>query len=64
LQTAGPDQAMMAFKTEDFGTWAAQKTGMPAELVRGPAEKAAVIQAGAEATQAGTESAQQPMQMQ
>lgn len=53
LNTAGPDQAKMAFKLEDFGTWAAKKTGMPAELVRSKAEKDTVIQAGAEAAQAG-----------
>jgi hypothetical protein len=34
LGTSGPEQVLMAYKTEDFGTWAAQKTGMPAELVR------------------------------
>lgn len=53
LNTAGPDQAKMAFKLENFGTWVAEKTGMPAELVRNESEKAAVIQAGAEAAQAG-----------
>lgn len=60
LNTAGPDQAKMAYKLEDFGTWAAEKTGMPQELVRSEAEKAKVIQAGAEAAQAGL--AQQPAQ--
>lgn len=53
LQTAGPDQAKMAFKLEDFGTWAAEKTGMPAELVRNQLEKETIIRAGAEAAQAG-----------
>jgi hypothetical protein len=53
LNTAGPDQSKMAFKLEDFGTWAAEKTGMPAELVRSQAEKAQVIQAGARAAEAG-----------
>ena len=41
LQNAGPDQAKIGFKLEDFGTWVAGKTGMPAELVRSEAEKEA-----------------------
>lgn len=53
LSTAGPDQAKIGFKLEDFGTWVAEKTGMPAELVRSAAEKATAIKAGAEAMQAG-----------
>ena len=53
LNTAGPDQSKMAFKLENFGTWVAKKTGMPAELVRSEGEKAKVIQAGAEAAKAG-----------
>ena len=32
MQTAGAEQSALAFKTENFGTWAAQKTGMPSEL--------------------------------
>ena len=51
LQTAGPEQVMMAFKTENFGTWAAEKTGMASELVRSDSEKQQIIQAGAEAAQ-------------
>lgn len=58
LSTAGPDQAKMAFKLEDFGTWVADKAGMPAELVRSKEEKAQVIQAGAEAAKAGMQVAQ------
>lgn len=58
LATAGPDQAKMAYKLENFGTWAAKKTGMPAELVRSEAEKAQVIQAGAEAAKAGMQVSQ------
>jgi len=53
LNTAGPDQSKMTFKLEDFGTWVAEKTGMPAELVRSKSEKETVIKAGAEAAQAG-----------
>ena len=64
LQNAGPDQAKIGFKLEDFGTWVASKTGMPAELVRTPAEKAQIIQAGAEAAQQGIATSQAPMQVQ
>ena len=53
LQTAGPDQAKIGFKLEDFGTWVADKTGMPAELVRSASEKQQIIQAGAQAAQQG-----------
>ena len=60
LQTAGPDQAKIGFKLEDFGTWVAGKTGMPAELVRSEAEKAQVIQAGAQAAQQGMNVEGQP----
>lgn len=60
LETAGPDQAKMAYKLEDFGTWAAEKTGMPQELVRTSSEKAQVIQAGAEAAQQGMVQGQPP----
>lgn len=60
MMTAGPDQAKMAFKLEDFGTWAAEKTGMPAELVRSDAEKAKVIQAGAQAAMMGANVESQP----
>ena len=61
LQNAGPDQAKIGFKLEDFGTWVAGKTGMPAELVRTPTEKAQIIQAGAEAAQQGLATSQAPM---
>lgn len=47
LNTAGPEALKMAYKTEDFGTFAAKKVGMSQELVRSPAEKAKVIEAGA-----------------
>jgi len=53
LSTAGPEQVMMAFKTENFGTWAAEKTGMSSELVRSESEKQQIIQAGAQAAQMG-----------
>tara|TARA_A200000159_G_C7337275_1_gene345625 strand:+ start:2016 stop:3569 length:1554 start_codon:yes stop_codon:yes gene_type:complete len=53
LQNAGPDQAKIGFKLEDFGTWVAQKTGMPAELIRSDVEKQKVIQAGAEMVERG-----------
>jgi len=64
LQNAGPDQAKIGFKLEDFGTWVAAKTGMPAELVRSPSEKAQIIQAGAQAAQQGIASSQAPMPVQ
>jgi len=62
LQNAGPDQAKIGFKLEDFGTWVAEKSGMPASLVRNEAEKQAVIQAGAQAAQAGMSTGEAPMQ--
>jgi len=57
LGTSGPDQVQMAYKIENFGTWAAEKTGMPAELVRSEAEKMQIIQAGAQvrAAEAGVQ---------
>jgi hypothetical protein len=64
LQNAGPDQAKIGFKLEDFGTWVAAKTGMPAELVRSDTEKAQIIQSGAEAAQQGIQTSQAPMQSQ
>jgi hypothetical protein len=64
LQNAGPDQAKIGFKLEDFGTWVAAKTGMPAELVRSDTEKNQIIQAGAEAAQQGLPTSQAPMQAQ
>ena len=60
LNTAGPDQVQMSFKTEDLGTWAGQKTGMPQELIRSAAEKEQVIKAGAAAAQAQAEQGQAP----
>ena len=60
LQTAGPDQAKIGFKLEDFGTWVAKKSGMPAELVRSKAEKDAVINAGAAAAKAQMEQGRAP----
>ena len=62
LQNAGPDEAKIGFKLEDFGTWVAEKAGVPAMLVRSDSEKQQIIQAGAEAQQAGMEASSQPMQ--
>jgi hypothetical protein len=66
LNNAGPDQLKMAFKLEDFGSWVAEKTGMPMELVRDDAEKQRVIEAGAQAAMAqqGQGDAEQPPQLQ
>ena len=60
LNTAGPDQVQMSFKTEEFGTWSGKKTGMPQELIRSSAEKEQVIKAGAAAAQAQMEQGQAP----
>ena len=60
LQNAGPDQAKIGFKLEDFGTWVAGKTGMPSELVRSASEKQTVIQAGAEAARQGMDTSGNP----
>jgi hypothetical protein len=63
LQNAGPDQAKIGFRLEDFGTWVANKAGVPADLVRSDAEKQAVVQAGAQAAQQGMDpSGEPPMQ--
>jgi len=70
LNNAGPDQLKMAFKLEDFGSWVAEKTGMPMELVRDDAEKQRVIEAGAQAAMAqqgqgaGQAASGQPPQLQ
>jgi hypothetical protein len=50
-QTAGPEFIRMAYRLEHLGKWAAQKTGMPTELVRPDEERERVMQAGAEAMQ-------------
>jgi hypothetical protein len=62
LQTAGPDQAKIGFKLEDFGTWVAGKTGVPAELIRSESEKAQIIQAGAQAAREGMNPSSPPPQ--
>lgn len=62
LATAGPDQAKMCFKLEDFGTWASEKTGMPQELVRSKSEKAKVVEAGVQMAQQQMEQGQVPIE--
>jgi len=52
METAGPDQAKMSFKLEEFGTWAGEKTGMPSELMRSENERKQIMEAGAQAAQA------------
>ncbi len=64
MQNAGPDQALIGFKLEDFGAWVASKTGMPAELVRSKSEREQVVQAGAQAEAAGMKTAERPMPQQ
>ncbi len=53
METAGEEAVKMAYKLEDFGSWAAEQTGMPTELVRNKSEKSQVIQAGADAVKEG-----------
>jgi hypothetical protein len=62
MQTAGPEAIPMAFAIENFGTWAGEKTGMPAELIRSETDKQNIIQAGAEAEQSGLTQAPRPIQ--
>jgi hypothetical protein len=64
MMTAGEEAVQMAYKKEDFGTWAAKKTGMPQELVRSEPEKAEVIQAGADAAREQMAAGQEPQQPQ
>lgn len=49
LNMGGPEALQVSFKTEDIGSWAAEKMGVPAQLIRSKAEKANVAQAGAQA---------------
>lgn len=58
MATGGPEAVQVAYKVESFGTWAAEKTGMPQELVRSESEKAEVAQAGALAEAQGVQDAQ------
>ena len=58
MANAGPDQAKIGFKLEQFGPWVAEKMGVPAELVRSDSEQAQIIQAGAEAAQQGMQVSQ------
>jgi hypothetical protein len=62
LQNAGPDEAKIGFKTEEFASWAGEKAGVPASLMRSDAEKQAVIQAGQEAYSQGMTDGEAPMQ--
>ena len=62
LQTAGPDEARIGLKTEEFASWVAGKAGVPASLIRSDAEKQQVMQAGAQAFEQGATSGEQPMQ--
>lgn len=56
MATAGPEAVQMAYKVENFGTWGAEKTGMPQELVRTENEKQQVAEAAAQVAAAGLES--------
>jgi len=61
MATAGPAQAQMAFRLEDFGSWAGRKTGMTSELLRTEEEKKQVIEAGAQAAMAGGDTGEEPV---
>lgn len=52
LNTAGPEALQVSFKTEEIGSWAAEKLGVPAELLRSKAEKTQVAEAGMQAEMA------------
>lgn len=52
MATGGEEAVNLAFKVEDFGSWAGEKTGMPQELIRSEAEKAEFTQAAGQAMQA------------
>ena len=48
LATSGPEGVQMNFKQEDFGAYAADKTGVEQKLIRDLAEKQKVVEAGAQ----------------
>ena len=54
-QTAGPDAMALSFKTEDFGSWSAEKMGVPAELIRSKSEKIELSEAAVQAEAVGSE---------
>ena len=60
MATGGEEAVQMAFKIEDVGNWAGEKTGMPQKLMRSDAEKQEMIQAAGEMAQQGMEEEQQP----
>ena len=60
LETVGPELVKTSFNIEDFGRWAAEKVGMPAELIRSDDERNQAIQAGMEAAQAAMQNGQEP----
>lgn len=59
LATGGEDAVQISFKQEDFGAWAAKKTGMPQELVRNETEKQKIIDAAPAVAAAGAPNEQQ-----
>jgi len=59
LVTAGEEAVQASYKLEDFGEWAAKKTGMPQELVRTESGKQAIIDAAPAVAAAGAPDEQQ-----
>ena len=60
LATAGPEMAQLSFKVEDFGSFAAEKMGMPSELVRSQSEKQQVAGQAAQVAQTQMEQGKLP----
>lgn len=58
--TGGDDAVQISYKLEDIGKWAAEKTGMPQELVRNDSEKQEIIAASKEVAELGVQ--QEPPQ--
>jgi len=64
LATAGPQMAPLQFKVEDFGKYASEKMGAPAELLRSDAEKQQIAANAAQVQQAQMEQGQPPVSVQ
>jgi hypothetical protein len=58
LATGGEEAVQLAFKLEDIGRWAGEKTGMPQELIRNQAEKDQMIQGAQALAEQGIEQEQ------
>lgn len=51
VNTAGPEMVKVGFETQEFGSWAAKKMGVPQKLISSPEAKAKKMQAGAQMAQ-------------